>query len=353
MNRVLNVGLIGYGMAGQAFHAPIINAVPNLRLTKVVERHSHKAMERYPWVTVVDNVEVLWQDQELELVVIAVPNALHYELAKQALLHGKHVVVEKPFTVTAQQAQELIDIAESQKLILSVFQNRRWDGDFRTIQQIVRENLLGRIVEYEAHYDRYLNYIRPNTWKEESGLGSGILYDLGSHLIDQAQVLFGTPRSVTAKLCRQREESKIDDSFELRLDYSELTVTLKAGMLVRERGPHFVIHGNKGSFVKYGLDGQEEMLKKGLAPSGVSDPSWGLEPQEQWGMLNTDFGGLHCLGKIETLPGAYPDFYANIYAAIVKSADLCVKPEQARNTIRIIELAAQSNAENRTVKFEL
>lgn len=343
----LKVGLIGYGMAGQVFHAPVITAVPQLRLIKVVERRGQTSRERYPWIEVVGDTAALFEDGAIELIVVATPNSTHFDLARQALLADKHVVVDKPFTLTSVQAEELIELARQRNKVVSAFQNRRWDGDFQTVSQIVKEGCLGRLVEYESHFDRFRNtFSRERAWREEAGPGSGVLFDLGSHLIDQAQVLFGLPRMLTADIRSQREAGKADDQFELILHYDELKVTLKAGLLVREPGPRFALHGTEGSFVKYGVDPQEEALKRGRSPR---EPDWGAESAEQWGTLNTRIGELHFQGKIETARGRYQAYYENIYQAIRGEAELIVKPEEARNTIRLIELAVQSHAEKRTV----
>ncbi|HCK82788.1 MAG TPA: oxidoreductase [Candidatus Competibacter sp.] len=345
----IGVGLIGYGMAGRVFHAPFITALPYLRLTKVVERRGETARERYPWVEIVKDAGTLLADDRIELVVIATPSASHFELAQQVLRAGKHVVVDKPFTVTSDQAQRLIDLAKQQNRIVSAFQNRRWDGDFQTVSQIVRQGLLGRLVEYESHFDRFRNYFSAErAWREQAGPGGGILFDLGAHLIDQALVLFGLPQRLTADIRSQRAADAADDQFELILHYDHLKVTLKSGLLVREPGPRFALHGTEGSFVKYGVDPQEDALKRGLAPQGAD---WGAEPEKYWGRLNTQIGGLHFQGKIETLNGDYRLYYENIYRAITGQAELTVKPEQAQNTIRIIELARQSHEEQRTVAF--
>ena len=341
----IRVGLIGYGIAGRVFHAPMINAIPDLKLTKVVERHGESSCQHYPWVEVVRHADDLLGDPAIDLVVIATPNTSHFELAQQALLAGKHVVVDKPFTTTSAQAQQLIELAQQTRRVLSVHQNRRWDGDFQTVKQVIEQGFLGRLVEYEAHYDRFRNTLKPRAWRETPALGSGILFDLGSHLIDQAQVLFGLPQIITADIRVQREGAKVDDYFEIGLDYRDLKVILKAGMLVREPGPHFILHGSKGSFIKHGMDPQEAALRHGLAPS---EPDWGLEPQAQWGTLNTQIGGLHFYGQLETVQGCYQAFYENIYQAIVQGTELAVKPEEARNTIRIIELALESNRERCT-----
>jgi predicted dehydrogenase len=344
----INVGLIGYGMAARVFHAPVIRSVPNLRLKKVVERHGDESRKSHPMVEVVNDATALLQDEEIALVVIATPNVSHFDLARQSLLANKHVVVEKPFTTTSDQAQQLIALAHKQNRLISVNQNRRWDGDFQTVKRLLDSKLLGRLVEYESHYDRFRNYRRQGAWREEDREGSGILFDLGSHLIDQAQVLFGLPQMITADIRVQRDYGKADDNFELILHYDNLKVTLKAGMLVREPSPRFILHGTEGSFVKYGLDPQEEALKRGLTPL---EPNWGEEPRGFWGKLNTQSGGLHLEGQVETVAGCYQAFYQNIVDVIAGRAELAVKPEEARNTIRIIELALKSNEQKCTAPF--
>ena len=349
MATQIQVGLIGYGTAGRVFHAPLINAVPGLKLTKVVERHSESSREHYPWVEVVRDADALFCDPEIDLIVIATPNTSHFDLAQQALLAGKHVVVDKPFTPTSAQAQQLIELAQQTQRILTVYHNRRWDGDFQTVKQVVEQGYLGRLVEYEAHYDRFRNTIKPEAWRESPASGSGILFDLGSHLIDQAQVLFGLPQAITADVRVQREGAKVDDYFEVGLDYGDLKVILKAGMLVKEPGPHFILHGTKGSFIKYGMDPQEAALRRGLP---LTEPDWGLEPQAQWGTLNTQLGSLHFDGQVETIQGCYQAFYENVYEAIEQGAKLAVKPEEARNTIRIIELAIESDRERCTKLYK-
>lgn len=344
----IGVGLVGYGMAARVFHAPVITAVAGLALRKVVERRGEQSRARYPWVGVVRDVDELLRDEGVQLVVVATPNASHFDVARRALLADKNVVVEKPFTITSDEARQLTDLAARRNRIISVHHNRRWDGDFLTVRRMLAGNLLGRLVEYESHYDRFRNQPRPGAWREEETEGSGILYDLGSHLIDQAHVLFGLPLSITADVRRQREFAKTDDNFELRLDYADLKVTLKAGMLVREPRPRFRLHGTEGSFVKHGVDPQEEALKRGLTPS---EPNWGEEPKERWGTLDTQAGGLRTVGLVETLAGRYQDFYRNVAAALNGRAKLAVTPEEAGNVIRVIELALQSSREKRTVTF--
>jgi predicted dehydrogenase len=344
MLNQINVGLIGAGSVAHVFHIPVIQSVPDLRLKTVVDRHGGRNYG--PGVTVVPDAATLLQDQEIELVVIATPNTSHFELARQSILANKHVVVEKPFTTTSGQARQLIDLAHEHNRILSVHQNRRWDGDFLTVRKLLNAKLLGRLVEYESHYDRFRNHLRPGAWREAAGEGTGILFDLGSHLIDQALVLFGVPQMITADIRIQRDHGKADDNFELILHYDQLKATLKAGMLVREPGPRFILHGAEGSFIKHGLDPQEEALKRGLTPS---EPNWGQEPKVQWGKLNTQLGGLHVEGQIETVAGCYQAFYQNIAGAIRGREELAVKPEEAMNTIRLIELAIQSSEQKRAI----
>jgi predicted dehydrogenase len=345
MNQI-KVGLIGYGMASRVFHIPLIQAVPGLTLKKIVQRRDNTARKHVSSVEVVRETVSLLQDDEIELVVIATSNSSHFDLARQSLLANKHVVVEKPFTITSAQAQQLIDLAHKSNKLLSVHHNRRWDGDFQTVKKIVEGRLLGRLVEYESHFDRFRNTLRQGAWREEAEEGSGILYDLGSHLIDQALVLFGLPHMLTADIRIQREQGKADDNFELILHYEDLKVTLKAGMLVREPSPRFILHGTEGAFVKYGLDPQEDALKKGFLPS---EPNWGEEPRQQWGNLNTQLGGLHLEGQVETVAGSYQAFYENIADAIAGRAPLVVKPEEAKKTIRMIELAMQSHRQKCTL----
>jgi predicted dehydrogenase len=239
----------------------------------------------------------------------------------------------------------LIELAGKNNRILSVHHNRRWDSDFLTIKKILKERKLGVIVEYEAHFDRFRNEVKDG-WKEKKEIpGSGILFDLGSHLIDQALILFGLPTEVFADLRIQRENSEVIDNFELLLFYPDLKVSLKAGMLVKEKGPTFSVFGRNGSFLKYGEDSQEESLKLGLKPKNV--PDWGMEPQEIWGKLNTVEESL----TIKSERGNYKKFYQNIYNTIIGKEDLLVKPEEARDVIKVIELALKSQNDKCRLAF--
>ncbi|MCC5911393.1 MAG: oxidoreductase [Clostridiaceae bacterium] len=351
MTTKIKVGIIGFGKAAMVFHAPIIESVEGLQLTKVVTTNEgmiDRVKSIYPYTTVVSNVEELLQDESIDLVVITTPNEHHVDLASKALLAKKHVIVEKPFTITSKEADELIAIAEKQNCILTVHQNRRWDSDYLTVKELIKNDFLGNIVEYEAHFDRFRNKVKED-WREEDRPGSGILYDLGSHLIDQALCLFGLPQEITADIGIHRDGAKVDDYFQVILHYGSMKAILKAGMLVRETLPHFIVLGNEGSFVKYGMDIQEEALKKGIAPRDMDH--WGEEPETIWGTLNTDIQGLHFRGKIESKRGDYRGFYQNVYLSILGKEELKVRPQEARNTIRVIELAIESNKAKRSVPY--
>lgn len=345
----INVGLAAYGLSGSVFHAPLLSAHSGFHLHTIVQRSRQDAKEKYTDVKIARSFAEMLADEAIELVVVNTPEHLHFEMAQQALQAGKHVVVEKAFTTTVQEAKTLIDLAKQQGKMLSVFQNSRWHGDFITLKKIIENNLLGQLVDYEAHYDRFRNFVQSDSWKEEPYPGTGVLYNLGSHMIDQVLVLFGWPEAVMADLRIQRPGGKVHDNFEVVLHYDQLKVTLKSSYLVREPGPRYVLQGVNGTFMKFGGDAQEAMLKAGHSPL---EAGWGTEPPELWGKLNTEVEGLHFEGKVETLPGSYMGFYENIYAVIKEKGDLEVKPEQAMQTIAIIEAAHQSHEEKRIIPLE-
>ncbi|MFN2311393.1 MAG: oxidoreductase [Spirochaetia bacterium] len=348
MSNTLNTGLVSFGKASRVFHAPVITSIPELHLKTVVERHRQDSLEVYPWVEVVSDIDTLLADRSIELVVIATPNNTHFELARTCLEAGKHVVVDKPFTTTSAQAVELLELAGQKSLVVTPFQNRRWDGDFLTIQRLLESQLLGRLVEFESRFDRFRNFSRPGAWREQPGVGSGVFFDLGPHLIDQVVSLFGPPEKLSADIRTQRDGAETDDHFDVLLQYDDLKVTLKGGMLVRTRTPRFVLNGMNGSFAKYGLDPQEAALVAGARP-GAAD--WGTEAEENWGQINTEVGGLHVVGQVETEAGNYQEFYRNMVEAIHGTATPAVTPEQILTTIRIIEKSFQSAQQQRTVLF--
>jgi len=334
---LIRVGVIGFGLAGQSFHAPIIHTTPGLELACIVERSGSLAPKIYPNVRAVRTVDELLADETIQLVAVATPHNSHFELARRCMLAGRHVVVDKPFTVTSAEARELIKVAAQQKRVLSVYQNRRYDGDFLTVKKLVQSGVLGDVVEYEARYDRYRPDPRPN-WRDQPGPGSGILFDLGPHLIDQALILFGTPLAVNASILRQRGFA-IDDAFDVCFEYPKLRALLRARILAYAPGPHFLIHGTKGSFSKYGMDPQEDPLRRGELPGGEH---WGEDPQELWGTLSVAGAEPR---KVKTEIGDYRNLYANVRDAILGKAPLEVTAEQGFRTMRAIELAQQSSGE--------
>jgi predicted dehydrogenase len=310
---------------------------------------SAAAKARYPHTSVVADVEEIFRDDNIELVIVASLNAYHYELAEKAILAGKNVIVDKPVTIRSKEADQLIRLAEEKKVMLSVYQNRRWDGDYLTLKKVKESGMLGRIVEFESHFDKFRNANKGN-WREEDAPGSGQLYDLGPHLIDQTLDLFGLPSAVTADIRTQRECAKTVDNFELILHYDELKVTLKVGMLVKIPAPRFVLMGENGSFVKYGLDVQEDDLASGFTPLNMTN--WGQESEDQYGRISAIVGGVDFDGTVVSEPGDYRQYYKNIHEVLTGGGELIVKPQQSANNIRIIEQAIKSSRERRTVDLE-
>lgn len=347
MDERIKVGIASYGMSGEVFHAPLLHVHKGYDLEAVCERNIKKAANRYPEIRSYSSYEEILRDREIELIIVNTPDYLHYEMAKAAIEAGKHVVVEKPFTIASAEAYDLIDLARKKGCILSVFHNRRWDNGSLTVRQILTEKLLGRLVLFESHFDRFRNYLQ-DTWKERPGTGTGTVYNLGSHLIYEALDFFGEPQTVFADIRAERTGSSVDDTFDIFLGYPELKVMLRSSYLVKEPGPRYILHGTEGSYIKWGQDPQEEALKAGQWPGTAG---WGTEPPESWGILNTTINGTHFRGRIETLPGNYLAFYDNLYNAIRKGEELIVTPEKAARVIRIIELAYQSNREQKVIPF--
>lgn len=329
--KSINVGLVGYGMAGEFFHAPLIAVTKGLVLHTVVERHKEKSKEKYSDVSVIRGIDELLSNEFIDLVVIASPNNTHFDFAKRALLAGKHVVVDKPFTVTFQEAKDLVALAEKQEKLITVYQNRRLDGDFLTVQKLIKEGTLGEIQEYRAHYDRFRPTVNHLSWKE----AAGVFYDLGPHLIDQALVLFGKPHKITTHLEKQRVGTMVEDYFEVHFQFPTVKAMVSASMLMENPRPRFQVIGSKGTFTKYGLDPQENLLKAGAIPKG---DNWGSDPEENWGVLETSKG----LQKIKTEKGNYPSYYANVYQAILGEEELFVDPQLPTEVIRIIEEGRKS-----------
>ncbi len=342
--QAVHVGLIGFGYSGETFHAPVIRAVEGLKLTKVVSSNPQKVYDACPEVIVEDSIEALLTDEAIELVILTTPNEYHYPMALKALEAGKHVVLEKPFVVSVEEGEHLIQVAREKGCLLSVYHNRRYDNDFLTIQKLINEEKLGEIMTFEAHYDRYRIEVR-NRWREQNKKGSGILFDLGSHLIDQALTLFGVPDSLSADVIAQREEGQTDDYFHLVLHYGRKRVLLHAGSLVKKHGPRYQIHGMDGSFLKWGIDPQEEALKLGKVPGDVG---WGKGESKCDGVLTNDDGET----VIPTVPGSYQTYYKEMQRAIREDGAPPVSALDALNVIKVIELALKSSEEKRTIKWK-
>lgn len=351
MSNPIKTAVIGFGAAGKFMHSPFLKTQPqHFDVIAVLERNRNESTALFPDTRIVRSIEELLQIEELELVVITTPNDTHFPYSKAAMLAGKHVVVDKPFTITSGDALELIDVANQTGKMLSVFQNRRYVTDFLTIVEILRKNMLGTVHSYEAHYNRYRPEAKPNAWREEPIPGSGILYDLGAHIIDQALYLFGLPKNITADVRLQRPHARTVDNFEVQLDYGFNKVTLKSGMLVREPGPRYMIHGVNGSFLKSGEDPQEVFLRAGKLPTEV--PNWGCEDASMYGLLHTEFDGRIIREKYPTLKGDYGYYYQNIYKTIRERMALRERPEHGYNTIKLIELAMQSSDKKATIACE-
>ena len=344
------VGLIGFSIGGHVFHAPFIASNPNLELYKVTARKEEQQKmlaERYPNAVGVLSADDIINDPEVDIVVVATSNDVHYSLTKQALEAGKHVVVEKPFTNTTAEADELIALAKSKGLLLSVHHNARFHSDYKTVKRVLAEGRLGRVVSYEARFDRFRNFLREGAWREQNLPGSGIHYDLGAHLIDQALQLFGHPDYVFADLRVQRDGASAVDDFEYILSYPRLKVTLKGQMLAKEPTPRFAIYGMNGSFVKRGVDPQENLLRAGVRPE--AKPDWGVESADIQGSLSLLENGDDVHEYVLSEIGTGQDFYKNIVATLRGEESLFIKPEEARDVIRILELGDISWRERRTV----
>lgn len=332
---MLNVGLVGFGFAGKVFHAPVIRAVEGLRLTTIVQR-SGVGDPRYPDVEFVRSVDEMLA-RPIDLVVVGTPNTSHHPIAKQSLLAGRHVVVDKPFTVTLSEAEELVLLAKQQRRLLSVYQERRYTGDCVTVQKVVSDGLLGRIVTFEHHFDRFRPELKPGAWREQKLPGSGVWYDLGPHLLDYALLLFGVPQAIGADIRIERDGAVVDDAFDVTLHYPRMRAVLRGSMLASGSAPTFVVHGTKGSFIKYGQDPQEGALKAGQTPPGGQD--WDREPPESYGKLTTPEGTR----VVPTVPSNFTRYYENVRDAILGKAPLAVTPAQALDVMRGLLLAALSS----------
>jgi predicted dehydrogenase len=340
---MLNVGLVGFGFAGKVFHAPVIRAVEGLRLAAIVQRQGDHD-PRYPDTEFVRSVDELLT-RPIDLVVVATPNTSHHPIAKQCLLAGHHVVVDKPFTLTLGEAEELVQLAKKQRRIVTVYQDRRYTGDFATVQKVVSEGAVGRVVAYESHFDRFRPELKPGAWRERKLAGSGVWFDLGPHLFDQALLLFGVPEAIGADIRIERDGAVVDDAFDVTLYYPRTRATLRGSMMATPVGPTWIVHGTKGSFVKYGMDPQEAALKEGRTPD---EPDWDSESPELYGKLTTAEGTR----TIPTLRSSFARYYENLRDVLLGKAELAVTPEWSLDVMRGVVLAAVSSERRRVLPWE-
>ncbi len=351
----LRVALIGYGAAGTVFHAPLITATPGMRVAAIMTRspaRQHQARQDFPEAEIFATADQLWSHAaHFDLVVVAAPNRLHVPLGIAALHAGLPVVIDKPMAASVADAERLIATSKESGKLLSVFQNRRWDNDFLTVQQLLKADMLGPITHFESRFDRYRPEPRAHAWRELSAPeeAGGLLYDIGSHIIDQAVLLFGQPLQVYAEMERQRPGVQVDDDTFVALTFSHgIHVHLWMSVVAQIAGPRMRLNGLRGTYEKWGLDPQEDALRSGVRPGA---PDWGKEPREHWGRLSTEVGGVHVDGKIETLTGSYESYYALLRDALLQQGPPPVDPADAVITLRIIEAAQQSARDGVIIKL--
>jgi scyllo-inositol 2-dehydrogenase (NADP+) len=349
----IGVAVIGFGLAGQVFHAPFVSAVPGLKLEAIVQRKGDEAGKAYPSARILRSLEEALSDPAIQLVVVGTPNETHFDLAKQALRAGKHVVVDKPFAATSDETLELKELGLRQRRVLAPFHNRRWDGDFLTVKKILKDESVGRLVTYESHFDRFRPLPRENSWKEGASGCNGLLFDLAPHLVDQVLTLFGVPEGITASVRMDRDSTDIEDAFDITLEYPKMRAHCRSSMLACDAAPRFLLHGTRGSFKKFGLDPQEPALLGGAKLPRMGQGEWLADLEEHWGTLtvapNPNDPGTLTRTKLRTELGDYRNYYANVRDAINGTAELAVKPDDGYRTIKLLELARQSSLEGRTL----
>ena len=338
---MIRVGLIGFGLAGRVFHAPLLASVAGLELAAVVERHSDNAALRYPGITTYRSLDQMLADASLTLLVVATPNGTHFEVTRQILDAGKSVVVDKPTAVTSAEIAQLMELAAVRRATLIPFHNRRWDSDFQTLYKLVREDAVGRIVHLESTFDRWRPVARQGAgaWKEDPAQGGGMLLDIGTHLADQAICLFGKPEAVSADVMRERDGSGSNDAFTVRLNYGEFLVTLSANVLSSLARPRYHLRGTKGNYCKWGLDPQEAELKN---ITRIEGPGWGHESPSSWGTLNVDVDGSIVTRPVTPIAGDYRQFYAGVRDALLGRSHAPVPARAAWCVARLLEWAAES-----------
>lgn len=344
----VRAGLLSFGMSGRVFHAPFIQEHSGLQLAGSWERSRKVIQQHYPDTKSYSSLESLLEDDSIDLVIVNTPTYSHFDYAKKALLAGKHVVVEKAFTTTVAEAEELKALAESKGKVLSVFQNRRWDSDFKTVKQIIDQGALGELKEVSFSYDRYNPALSPKLHKENPGPGAGVVFDLAPHITDQALFLFGKPLHVLADITIMREHSQVEDYFEIVLIYSTKRVRLRATYFAREPVPSYIIHGAKGSFLKTRADIQEVTLQSGQKPTGST---WGTEPEPEQGILHTEVDGKIVRERVKTLQGNYMAYYDGVYKAIANKTQPPVTADDGILVMKVIEAAFKSNKEKRVIDF--
>ena len=342
---MVRVGLIGFGLAGQAFHAPVIRGVEGMELACVLERHTNNSKQRYPEVRVARTLDEMLSDKSINLIVVATPNDSHFSYSKTCLEAGYHVVVDKPLTPTLREAEQLARVAADRKRLFTVYQDRRWDGAFLTVKNLVHSGVLGTVMEYEARFDRFRLDAKPNAWREVADFpAAGVLWDLGPHLIDGALVLFGEPKSIWASAFCQRETATVDDAFDVYMEYPRTRVLLHARIIAYQPSHHLLLHGTAGSFVKYGMDPQESALKEGRTPD---EPEWDTDPPELYGTMITS----DARRTVPTLRSSFVRYYENMRDAMLGTAELAVSPEWSLDVMRGLVLAVQSSQTRRVLPW--
>lgn len=341
---MIKTAVIGYGFSAKTFHLPFIEASENFQLVSISTSNLEQVKMKWPDITSYQTAQELIQESNAQLVVITAPNDVHFSLAKLCLQNKKHVIIEKPMVTTAHQGEELVSLAKAQGLVLSVYHNRRWDGDFLTIKKLIQNGSIGRVRFFESHFDRFLPVVR-DRWREQPGPGTGNWFDLGSHLLDQALCLFGMPQAITARCLVLRDNSKTTDYFHVLLHYSDCEVVLHGSPFSAGPNLRFQVQGTKGSFIKYGYDPQEELLKLGRVPN---TPQWAEENKEQFGTLFTEAGSK----IIPTMRGSYQSYYSGIADAINAEKAVPVSGEDALRIINLLEIAEKSNRLGRTLAVD-
>ncbi len=336
---MIKTAILSFGMSGRVFHAPFIMLHKGFELKGILERTKQESLVFYPSIHIYRSLEEVLNDVEIELVVVNTPTNTHFDFVKKVLLAGKNVVVEKAFTTTLDEAIELKALADSKQLLLSVYQNRRWDSDFSTVKHTIESGVLGEIIEAEFHYDRFKPTLSLKLHKEIPGPGAGLLNDLGPHLIDQAISIFGMPQQVFADIRTLRPTSLVDDYFCLILYYSTNRVILKSSLMVRESVPAFVVHGKNGTFIKTRADIQEEAL---LANEKPNLEQWGTEPDSAAGYLYKEVGDKLINQKVTSLQGNYYYYYDGIFSAITNKSIPPVTAQDGINVMKIINASRQS-----------